>query len=613
MKFNYQTREHAIEKLQDRTLDLLIIGGGITGAGVALQAAASGLETGLIEMQDFAEGTSSRSTKLVHGGIRYLKNFDVEVVADTVGERAVVQQIAPHVPKPDPMLMPIYDEEGSTFSMFRLKVAMNLYDSLAGINSNSNSEFANTMLTKEEVLEHQPNLKQEGLLGGGQYLDFNNSDIRLVVENIKRANQDGALIASRVKAVDYTFDDNGKVNGVVAEDLLNGKKFEINARYVINTTGPWSDKTRNLNKPEHPIEMMRPTKGVHLVIDRSKLEVSQPIYFDSGYNDGRMIFVIPREKKTYFGTTDTDYHGDFEHPTVTQADVDYLLKAVNNRFPKANITLDDIESSWAGLRPLIAGNAASDYNGGDNGKISDDSFNGLIDTVQSYLKKDKTRDDVEKAITNLQGSLSEKELSPSEVSRGSSLEQDDNGLITLAGGKITDYRKMAAGAMELIIKLLAENYDRHYQLINSKTYPVSGGEINPNDIESAFDAYAQMGVTRGLEREDAYYLASFFGSNAPQVYAYVDKVPAVEGMSLAETVMLFYSLDNECVLTPNDYFLRRTNYMLFMRDKMDRLIDPVLNIMQEYFGWSDEEKQNHMDHLQKALYDNDLIALKEHK
>ncbi|MCT7730523.1 MAG: glycerol-3-phosphate dehydrogenase/oxidase, partial [Lactobacillus iners] len=198
MKFNYQTREHAIEKLQDRTLDLLIIGGGITGAGVALQAAASGLETGLIEMQDFAEGTSSRSTKLVHGGIRYLKNFDVEVVADTVGERAVVQQIAPHVPKPDPMLMPIYDEEGSTFSMFRLKVAMNLYDSLAGINSNS--EFANTMLTKEEVLEHQPNLKQEGLLGGGQYLDFNNSDIRLVVENIKRANQDGALIASRVKA-----------------------------------------------------------------------------------------------------------------------------------------------------------------------------------------------------------------------------------------------------------------------------------------------------------------------------------------------------------------------------------------------------------------------------
>lgn len=611
MKFNYQTREHAIEKLQDRTLDLLIIGGGITGAGVALQAAASGLETGLIEMQDFAEGTSSRSTKLVHGGIRYLKNFDVEVVADTVGERAVVQQIAPHVPKPDPMLMPIYDEEGSTFSMFRLKVAMNLYDSLAGINSNS--EFANTMLTKEEVLEHQPNLKQEGLLGGGQYLDFNNSDIRLVVENIKRANQDGALIASRVKAVDYTFDDNGKVNGVVAEDLLNGKKFEINARYFINTTGPWSDKTRNLNKPEHPIEMMRPTKGVHLVIDRSKLEVSQPIYFDSGYNDGRMIFVIPREKKTYFGTTDTDYHGDFEHPTVTQADVDYLLKAVNNRFPKANITLDDIESSWAGLRPLIAGNAASDYNGGDNGKISDDSFNGLIDTVQSYLKKDKTRDDVEKAITNLQGSLSEKELSPSEVSRGSSLEQDDNGLITLAGGKITDYRKMAAGAMELIIKLLAENYDKHYQLINSKTYPVSGGEINPNDIESAFDAYAQMGVTRGLEREDAYYLASFFGSNAPQVYAYVDKVPAVEGMSLAETVMLFYSLDNECVLTPNDYFLRRTNYMLFMRDKMDRLIDPVLNIMQEYFGWSDEEKQNHMDHLQKALYDNDLIALKEHK
>ena len=167
MEFSKESRRLAIEKMQDRQLDLLIIGGGITGAGVALQAAASGMETGLIEMQDFAEGTSSRSTKLVHGGLRYLKQFDVEVVSDTVSERAVVQQIAPHIPKPDTMLLPVYDEEGSTFSLFRLKVAMDLYDLLAGVNS---TEQANKMLTKEEVLEREPNLKQEGLLGGGVYL-----------------------------------------------------------------------------------------------------------------------------------------------------------------------------------------------------------------------------------------------------------------------------------------------------------------------------------------------------------------------------------------------------------------------------------------------------------
>ena len=158
MEFSKKTREQAIQKLQERTLDLLIVGGGITGAGLALQAAASGLDTGLIEMQDFAEGTSSRSTKLVHGGLRYLKQFDVEVVSDTVSERAVVQQIAPHIPKPDPMLLPVYDEEGSTFSLFRLKVAMDLYDLLAGVN---NTEMANKVLSKEEVLERVPKLNRK--------------------------------------------------------------------------------------------------------------------------------------------------------------------------------------------------------------------------------------------------------------------------------------------------------------------------------------------------------------------------------------------------------------------------------------------------------------------
>lgn len=414
MEFSKKTRELSIKKMQERTLDLLIIGGGITGAGVALQAAASGLETGLIEMQDFAEGTSSRSTKLVHGGLRYLKQFDVEVVSDTVSERAVVQQIAPHIPKPDPMLLPVYDEDGATFSLFRLKVAMDLYDLLAGVN---NTPAANKVLSKEEVLERQPNLKKEGLVGGGVYLDFRNNDARLVIENIKRANQDGALIANHVKAEGFLFDESGKITGVVVRDLLTDQVFEIKARLVINTTGPWSDKVRNLSNKGTQFSQMRPTKGVHLVVDSSKIKVSQPVYFDTGLGDGRMVFVLPRENKTYFGTTDTDYTGDLEHPKVTQEDVDYLLGIVNNRFPEANITIDDIESSWAGLRPLIAGNSASDYNGGNNGTISDESFNNLIATVESYLSKEKTREDVESAVSKLESSTSEKHLDPSAVSR----------------------------------------------------------------------------------------------------------------------------------------------------------------------------------------------------
>nr|MBP8703960.1 type 1 glycerol-3-phosphate oxidase [Streptococcus sp.] len=521
MEFSKETRRIAIERMQDRQLDLLIIGGGITGAGVALQAAASGMETALIEMQDFAEGTSSRSTKLVHGGLRYLKQFDVEVVSDTVSERAVVQNIAPHIPKPDPMLLPVYDEPGSTFSLFRLKVAMDLYDLLAGVN---NTAMANKVLTKEEVIEREPNLKQEGLIGGGVYLDFRNNDARLVIENIKRAAKDGALIASRVKAEKFIKDESGKVIGIVARDLLTDSTFEIHARLVINTTGPWSDEVRNLGGEGSGVLQMRPTKGVHLVVDSTRLSVPQPTYFDTGHADGRMVFVLPRENKTYFGTTDTDYTGDLANPMVTQEDVDYLLDIVNNRFPEANLTLDDIESGWAGLRPLLSGNGASDYNGGNNGKLSDESFNSLIETVKGYLNNEKSRDDVEQDLTHLEGSVSEKHLNPSAVSRGSALDRDDNGLLTLAGGKITDFRKMAEGAMEKVADILKEEHGRSFKLINSKTYPVSGGELNPANVAEEIEHLAQLGVKKGLVYDDALYLANLYGSNAPKVFALNHKV-----------------------------------------------------------------------------------------
>lgn len=607
MEFSSETRRLAIQKMQERHLDLLVIGGGITGAGVALQAAASGLDIGLIEMQDFAQGTSSRSTKLVHGGLRYLKQFDVEVVADTVTERAVVQQIAPHIPKPDPMLLPVYDEPGSTFNMFRLKVAMDLYDLLAGV---TNTAAANKVLTKEQVLERQPNLQTENLLGGGVYLDFRNNDSRLVIENIKRANRDGALIASHVKAEDFIFDDSGKVTGLVARDLLTNEEIRIKAKVIINTTGPWSDTVRNFSNKGKEIKQMRPTKGVHLVVDRRKLNVDQPIYVDTGLNDGRMVFVLPREEKTYFGTTDTDYTGDLEHPTVTQEDVDYLLDIINRRFPDAHLSIMDIESSWAGLRPLLSGNSASDYNGGNSGKLTEDSFNHLLATFQDYVDKKVDRSTLEKAIGSVESSTSEKQLDPSAVSRGSSLERDENGLFTLAGGKITDYRKMAEGALKAIIDVLTKDFGKSFKLINSKTYPVSGGEINPAKVESELETYAQLGTLSGLSMEDARYLANLYGSNAPKVFALTRKIKAAKDLTLAETLSLHYAMDYEMTLRPTDYFLRRTNHMLFNRDHLEELIDPVLLEMAKHLKWSEEQKQTYEKELRQTIKDNDLEILK---
>jgi len=606
--FSRGTRQESIEKMQHEKLDLLIIGGGITGAGVALQAAASGIKTGLIEMQDFAEGTSSRSTKLVHGGIRYLKTFDVEVVADTVGERAVVQGIAPHIPKPDPMLLPIYEDEGATtFNMFSVKVAMDLYDKLANV---TGTKYENYTLTPEEVLEREPFLKKEGLKGAGVYLDFRNNDSRLVIDNIKKAAEDGAYLVSKMKAIGFLYEGD-QIVGVKARDLLTDQVVEIHAKIVINTSGPWVDKIRNLNFKRAVSPKMRPTKGVHLVVDAKKLPVPQPTYFDTGKQDGRMVFAIPRENKTYFGTTDTDYQGDYTDPKVTQEDVDYLLDVINHRYPDANITLADIESSWAGLRPLLIGNSGSDYNGGDNGSISDKSFSKVVDTVTEYKENKASRLEVEDVLNHLENSRDEK--APSSISRGSSLERESDGLVTLSGGKITDYRKMAEGALKLIRQLLKDDYRMSVKEIDSKHYPVSGGDFDPTKLEETVEELTKIGVESGLAEADAKYIADFYGTNAKKIFALAKEMTPYEGLSLAESARLRYGLEEEMVLAPGDYLIRRTNHLLFERDQLDAIKQPIIDAIASYFAWSAAEKKRQEAHLEELIAESDLRELKGEK
>ncbi|ETA75152.1 type 1 glycerol-3-phosphate oxidase [Ligilactobacillus equi] len=608
MSLSLKTRPSTLENLKNEEYDLLVIGGGITGAGVALQATASGLKTALLEMQDFAEGTSSRSTKLVHGGIRYLKTFDVGVVADTVTERAVVQGIAPHIPRPFPMLLPIYDDPSSTFDMFSVKIAMDLYDRLAGV---TGTQYANYTISAQEALQREPNLKSEKLLGAGVYLDFVNNDARLVIENVKEAAEMGATVASRVKVVGILHDENGKANGVKAQDVLTGKEFEVHAKVVMNTTGPWVSKLLNIDsKAEGPT--IRPTKGVHLVIDASRLSVPQPTYSDSGMGDGRMFFVVPREGKTYFGTTDTDFDGDYAHPRVEQADVDYLLKAINNRFPGADITINDIEASWVGLRPLLSDNGSSDYNGGgaNVGKVSDESFNNLIKIANEYSDDKASRSDVEKAISSLETASAEKTLSPSQVSRGSSLDVAADGLVTLSGGKITDYRKMAAGAMDLLRQIFAEQYGMELTEIDSKTLQVSGGHFDPTNVDATMKFYQNIAMSKGIPAAEALDLANRYGSNTGRVVSYADQVEAAPGLSLADTLSLHYSVNEEASYTLVDFLLRRTNYILFHEDELAPKKDAFVNEMAKIMGWSAQEKAAQKDALEREISNTRLDYLK---
>lgn len=608
----FKSRDKVIERLQEDVFDLVIIGGGITGAGLAVQAAASGLSTALIEMQDFSEGTSSRSTKLVHGGLRYLKQFDVEVVQETVQERAVVQGIAPHIPKPDPMLLPIYDEPSQSFSELELKIAMDLYDKLADV---TDSPYANKLLTREEVIERQPNLMRENLVAGGFYLDYRNNDARLVIENMKQAHDDGALLLSRAKVTGFEYNDVNEIEAVIVEDTLNEEKqtFSIKSRVVINATGPWSDLIRDLDVKVESQHQMRPTKGVHLVVDSSKLSVNSPVYFDSGEGDKRMIFVLPRENKTYFGTTDTDYDGDLTHPQVSQHDVDYLLRIVNRRFPEANLSLNDIEASWAGLRPLISGNSGSDYNGGNNGSITNESFDELAQLFSEYNEGRVPRVEVEKAIRDVSKNNQESANSPSSVSRGSDLSVSETGLLTLAGGKITDYRKMAEGAMKIIIDRLKQ-LGRDYELIDSSSYQVSGGHFDPLKVEEAIEEFANQYETAGLSREDSNYLANLYGSNVDVVLSYKEQAQSLADenkLDLKDTLSLLYALNEEAVYSSEDFFLRRTNYMLFRSEEMGDLVEAIQAIIQSELALSDQARERQYQELIDSIEEHSLKALKE--
>jgi glycerol-3-phosphate dehydrogenase len=552
MSFSAQTRKETIKKLQENELDLLIIGGGITGAGLALQGGVRKMKTGLIEMQDFAAGTSSRSTKLVHGGLRYLKQFDVELVADVAQERAVIGKNIPHIVKPSHMLMPVYDEPGASFNEFSAEVVLHLYDYLAKVED----EWAHYFVDKEETLKEEPDLKEEGLLKGGFYLDYTNDDARLTTEILKKANEFGSLLANYVKAVGFIYDGESIV-GVEAEDVLTGERFEIKATVVVNASGPWSDLIRGeLNNEKE--KKMFPTKGVHFVVDHDRLPVKRTIYTDTGLEDNRMIFIIPRGEKTYFGTTDTPFEGEYEEPEVTQEDIDYLLKAVNHRFPKAHITFEDIEASWAGLRPLI---------------------------------QDKDNND------------------PSGISRGHEIFVSDGGLVTIAGGKLTDYRRMANDTFETIDQEL-NTKGKTFNLVDTADIPLSGGDVPE---ETSFEEYVEQqvkaGVSLGLDEVDARYLANWYGSNVEKVFAFKEEAEKSE-LPLRIALQLEYALEYEMVISPVDFFARRTEILLFEAPKLDELKVPVVEELAKRFNWSEEEKQAHKEALEEKIAETTLRKFK---
>jgi glycerol-3-phosphate dehydrogenase len=517
-------RAAQLRRLQQETFDVLVVGGGATGAGTALDAASRGLRTALVERDDFSAGTSSRSTKLLHGGVRYLeqavKGLDrtqFNLVKDALRERATLLRLAPHLAHPLPILTPLYHRVQIPYMMTGLK----LYDALAGRANLGSSRFVG----RAEALERFPMLKEEGLRGGVLYYDGQFDDARMNVALALTAAEEGAAVANHVE-VTGLLKEGGRVRGAAVRDTLTGNRWEIPAKVVVNATGPFADALRRLDDPEVP-PMLTASSGIHIVLDG---RFSPP---DTGLlipqtDDGRVLFLLPWLGYTLFGTTDAPAAIE-PHPTASDDDIDYLLSYLGRYFgvPAGR---DDVLATWSGLRPLVSNPKAADT---------------------ARLARDH--------VVNTSAS----------------------GLVTIAGGKWTTYRKMALDTVAEALRVggLEAGASRTdgIKLVGAEGYTPEGA--------------ARLQAKFGLDADVAEYLNRAYGSRARAIAelagAHPERLVAGQPHLAAEVV---YSATAEGACTAVDVLARRTRLAFLDRRAALEALPKVIALLGDALAWDEARR-----------------------
>jgi len=545
IKFSALNRTETIKKITTTKLDLLIIGGGITGAGIALDTASRGISTAVIEMQDFAQGTSSRSTKLVHGGLRYLEQLELGLVREVGLEREIVHTNAAHIVIPEKMILPIIEE--GNLGEFTTSIALFVYDFLADVKKDEHRR----MLSREETVSKIPLIDSPLLKSGALYYEYKTDDSRLTIEVLKKAREYGASALNYFKADEFIYENN-KVIGVLATDKLTGKHYKLFAKHVVNATGPWADSLRSIDNSLKD-KRIHLTKGIHIVIDKQRFPLNHAMYFDAG--DKRMVFAIPRQNIVYIGTTDTNYQGNLENPSVEKSDVEYLLKAVNRIAPTVNLTLSDVKSTWAGLRPLIH----------EDGKA------------------------------------------PSELSRKDEIFISDTGLISIAGGKLTGYRIMAKKIANMVMKSLVKSENRVEIKCKTKNMRLSGGEFSfyPDMTllieyaDSKYDEAKQTGITTEKFKQLFYRYGMNLELITEKAYEFYNELKSSESAWLKAEV--WYSVNYESVVKLSDFFIRRTGMIFFNIDAIEPLIPETSKYFAEFLAKTDLQINDDILELQKNI------------
>lgn len=413
--FSAAIRQENVERLAREEFDLLIVGGGITGVAVARDASLRGFHTALVEKDDFGSGTSSRSSRLIHGGIRYLEYYQFKLVFEACNERRVMRKIAPRLVRPLPFLYPLY--RGQKPAPWKLRAGLMLYDALGLFRNVQRHRW----LHPPEVQRREPLVAGRGLLGAARFYDAQVDDARLTLMTAKAAHLHGAVMVNHARVVGL-MRAGGRVVGAHVVDELSEREIEVRAKVVVNAAGVWVDRMREMDE-RYEGPMTRPTKGIHLVIPRARLSSQHAVVFDSP-RDRRHIFLIPWGDFSLIGTTDTDYQGDLNNPAASLDDVEYLLEAVQHTFPGAQIKHDDIISTFAGLRPLIFAPGGT------------------------YA-----------------------------LSREHEIVESPSGLITIAGGKLTTHRLMGEQLTDRVQKRLAEEFGIHARSECRTKEPLEGAQI----------------------------------------------------------------------------------------------------------------------------------------
>ncbi|HEX9279052.1 MAG TPA: glycerol-3-phosphate dehydrogenase/oxidase, partial [Gemmatimonadales bacterium] len=421
--FSFQTRAAALDAMAAEPMDVLIIGGGITGAGIARDAALRGVRVALVDKSDVAGGTSSRSSRLIHGGLRYLEHGDLRLVFEASRERRILLRIAPHLVRPLPFLFPAY--RGARVPPWKLRAGLWLYDLLAAFRN----VHAHRWLGAKRVRAVEPGLRDKDLAGAGLYYDAQTDDARLALATLRSAAAAGALIASYTEVLALAKPD-GRVAGASVRDVLTGRRLELRARVVVNATGPWVDAVRHLDEPA-AAPLLRLSKGAHVAVPRARIGNTHAVTLTSPL-DGRVMFVLPWGDVSYIGTTETEEPVTPERARATGDDAVYLLRSANAFFPRARLAPHDVVSTWAGLRPLLA--------------------------------PDRSR-------------------SAGAVSREHRIVESASGLISIAGGKLTTYRVMGRDVMDRVATRLRKlDGRRPARAPATDELPLPGGETADLDV-----------------------------------------------------------------------------------------------------------------------------------